>query len=332
MSDRILVTGGAGFVGSHLTRKLLDRGHHVRVLDAFLYGDDSLKDLRSHPNLEVVRGDICDPVVVEQCVRGVKGVAALAAIVGDAACELSPQRTHAVNYESTKILLEACRRAGVQRIVFSSSCSVYGANGTAPVSETSPLHPVSLYAETRIASENLLLEQCGPVEVVILRLATVCGVSPRMRFDLMVNTMTAAAVTRGEIHVFGPQQWRPHLHVQDAAEAFVLGLESPAAAGGIFNVGSGDQNFTIAEVAQRVSRGVGGVPIHVHEADGDRRSYRVSFDRIRDVLGFRARYTVDDAVAEVRDLLARHPGLDVSAPHFYNVRWLQRAEGCRGAA
>jgi nucleoside-diphosphate-sugar epimerase len=171
-------------------------------------------------------------------------------------------------------------------------------------------------------SENLLRQEARKTEVVILRLATVCGVSPRMRFDLMVNTMTACAIVNGTIRVCGAQQWRPHLHVQDAAEAFALAAESPKLNGGIFNVGSDEQNFTIGEVAEKVAARVPGTNIEYVSDAGDSRSYRVRFDHIRQQLGFRGRKTVEDAIAEVTDLLASGTIDDFGNKRFHNAKWL----------
>ena len=333
MKDVVLVTGGAGYVGSHLTRKLLARGYRVRILDNFLYGNDGLHDLRVNQNLELIDGDICDERALAAAVAGVRGVIALAALVGDGACDLHPERTMAINYDSTKQTIAACRRAGVKRLVFASSCSVYGANGQALLSEDSHLNPVSLYARTRLMSEELLLRESEDTEVVILRLATVCGVSERMRFDLMVNTMTACAAVQNVIRVSGGDQWRPHLHVQDAAEAFALALEKKDVAGQIFNVGSDDQNFTIGETAEKVAAYLPGVRVEPMVNGSDRRSYRVSFDRIRSVLGFRAQFTVDDAIKEVSSLLLSGQVSDFREERFHNLKWLS-ANGYRqqGAA
>ncbi len=331
MGDLILVTGGAGYVGSHLTRKLLERGYRVRILDSFVYGERGLSELRAHPSLELMCGDICDPADLARAAKGVRGVIALAAVVGDAACDLDPQRTMAINFESTKQTLAACRQAGVQRLVFASSCSVYGANGNDLLYEDSHLNPVSLYARTRLMSEELLLRDRGDLEVVILRLATVCGVSPRMRFDLMVNTMTACAKVQGSIRVTGAKQWRPHLHVQDAAEAFAVAVEADGAAGGTFNVGSDEQNFTVGEVAEKVSGHVEGVRVEYSTNGGDPRSYRVSFERIRSTLGFRAQRTVDDAIEEVQTLLASGTVRDFTNERFHNAKWLS-ANGLRQGA
>ena len=257
---------------------------------------------------------------------------ALAALVGDAACDLHPERSMAINYESTRATLSACQEAGVQRLVFASSCSVYGANGNDLLREDSHLNPVSLYARTRLMSEDLLLRKARWVEVVILRLATVCGVSPRMRFDLMVNTMTACAAAQGAIRVSGAAQWRPHVHVQDAAEAFALALEARDAVGGIFNVGSDEQNFTVGEVAEKVAGHVAGVRVEHSPNGGDARSYRVSFERICGVLGFRTTRTVDDAIKEVEQLLASGTVRDFTNPRFHNAKWLSTNGKHQGVA
>jgi nucleoside-diphosphate-sugar epimerase len=322
MGDLILVTGGAGYVGSHLTRKLLDRGYRVRVLDSFVYGDQGLREIAEHPHLEVQVGDICDPTALDRALRGANSVIALAAVVGDAACDLDPKRSMEINYESTRETLRACQKAGVQRLVFASSCSVYGANGSDLLREDSHLNPVSLYAQTRLMSEELLFREAGDMEVVILRLATVCGVSPRMRFDLMVNTMTACAKMKRSIRVTGADQWRPHLHVQDAAEAFARAVEDPDARGQTFNVGSDDQNFTVGEVAEKVAASMEDVQVEYATNGSDRRSYRVSFERIRSVLGFRGQHTVDDAIEEVGSLLGSGVVSDFTSERFHNAKWL----------
>ena len=322
MREMVLVTGGAGFVGAHLTRKLLAGGRRVRVLDSFVYGDSGLRDVVGHPDLELVTGDICDAGTLSKAVRGARSVIALAALVGDAACDLRPEMSLATNFESTKLTLSACEDAGVERLVFASSCSVYGANGTEPLDEKSRLNPVSLYARTRVMSENLLQREARKTQVVILRLATVCGVSPRMRFDLMVNTMTACAIVNGTIRVSGAQHWRPHLHVQDAAEAFALVAEAPQVNGDVFNVGSDEQNFTIGEVAEMIAVHVPGTDIEHVPNGNDVRSYRVRFDHIREQLGFRGRKTVEDAIAEVTDLLASGTIDDFANQRFHNAKWL----------
>jgi nucleoside-diphosphate-sugar epimerase len=322
----VLVTGGAGYIGSHLVRKLLQRGYHVRVLDKFLYGEHGVAELRGDPNVELRYGDICNIRDVVQAVNGVRAVVALAALVGDAACDLDPQEALTTNFESTRCLLESCREVGVQRLVFASSCSVYGANGNDLLREGSHLNPVSLYARTRIMSEEVLLQERGPVEIVILRLSTVCGLSRRMRFDLMVNTITARASVEGRVRVVGANQWRPHIHVQDAAEAFLLAVESPSevVADEIFNVGAESLNFTVGQVAEKVAEQIPGTVIEYFDHIEDRRSYRVGFDRIREKLGFIPTRNVDDAIREVRTVLQTGEVRNYADEVYHNVKSLQR--------
>lgn len=332
MADRVLVTGGAGYIGSHVTRKLLERGEKVRILDNFLYGDQGLAALFGHPNLEVRSGDICDRAVLEESLKGVCGVIALAALVGDAACELDSDRTLATNYRATETILNACEKSGVRRLVFASSCSVYGAKGSVLLDEESDREAVSLYGRTRILSEDLLGAHRGGLELVVLRLATVCGSSPRMRFDLMVNTMTACATFQGVIRVSGASHWRPHLHVQDAAEGFLRALQEPGLGGEIFNVGADTQNFTIGEIAERVAARVPGTRVEQLSANGDQRSYRVSFAKIRGRLGFEPRFTIDDAIDEVHGACANGQVGDFTHERYHNAKWLNLGRRSRGAA
>lgn len=275
---------------------------------------------------ELRYGDICNIRDVVQAVNGVRAVVALAALVGDAACDLDPREALMTNFESTRCLLESCREAGVQRLVFASSCSVYGANGSELLREDSHLNPVSLYARTRIMSEEVLMDEHGAVEVVILRLSTVCGLSPRMRFDLMVNTITARASVDGRVRIVGANQWRPHLHVQDAAAAFARAVDAPAAvaAGQIFNVGAESLNFTVGEVADKVVAQIPGTVVEYFDHIEDRRSYRVAFDHIRDTLGFVPAHTVDDAIREVRMVLQTGAVRNYGDELYHNVKSLQR--------
>jgi nucleoside-diphosphate-sugar epimerase/lipopolysaccharide/colanic/teichoic acid biosynthesis glycosyltransferase len=322
----VLVTGGAGYVGSWLTRKLLDRGYRVRVLDSFLYTDHGLTEIVGHPRLELIEGDIRHLGTVARAAKDVSGVIALAALVGDAACDLDPEETMGTNFESVRVLVDVCRRQGVPRLVFASSCSVYGANSDLVLNEGSWLNPVSLYAKTRIQSEEVLLRHAEEVGVVILRLSTVFGLSPRMRFDLLVNTLTLHAVANRKMLVFGGNQWRPNLHVQDAAEAFIVGLEAPAerAERGIFNVGANKNNHTILEVAEMVRPHVPSAEIEIKTEQGDRRDYRVAFDKIHQVLGFKPRFSVEDGIREIADALTSGRIRDPFADVYHNYRYLKQ--------
>ena len=330
--DLVLITGGAGYVGSHLVRKLLHRGHRVRVLDSMLYGDHGLVPFRGNPNFEVIVGDVRRSSVLARAVKDARVVVALAALVGDPACAIDPRATWAINVDATAKLLGHCRSLAVERVVFASSCSVYGANGAEMLTEQSHLNPVSLYAETRIASEELLFRDREAVDVVILRLATVCGLSQRMRFDLMVNTLTANASIHRRIRVIGAQQWRPHIHVQDAADAFVCAVEAPCerAANDVFNVGSDAQNFTVGDVANMVTEHIPGTIQERDDEISDPRSYRVSFAHIREKLGFVPRRTIDDAISEVHAVLRGVP--DYADKRYHNVKQLQGVDRRRMSA
>jgi nucleoside-diphosphate-sugar epimerase len=325
--NRVLVTGGAGFIGSHLVRMLLERGYHVRVLDRFDYGQVGIEGI-AHPNFEIVQGDVCSSRDVSRAVRNVDGVIALAAIVGDPACNLDPEETVNLNYASTKILAETCNFYGVRRLVFASSCSVYGAStGGGLLTERSRLNPVSLYARTRVLSENILFDRHGDVEPVVVRLATVFGLSPRMRFDLVVNTLTAKAIGERRISIFGGNQWRPNVHCRDAARAFILALEAPASdvAGEIFNLGGDTNNHRINEIGDMVKDIVGDVVVERRDEIPDPRDYRVSFAKIRRVLGFEPEYSVADGIREVAAALRADPALRRwQDARFHNVQALQQ--------
>jgi nucleoside-diphosphate-sugar epimerase len=254
-----------------------------------------------HPNLEIIQGDVCNSRDVSRAVKNVDGVIALAAIVGDPACNLDPEETINLNYAATKILAETSNFYGVRRLVFASSCSVYGASSHGMLTERSRLNPVSLYARTRVLSENILFDRRGDLEPVVVRLATVFGLSPRMRFDLVVNTLTVRAVTDRHITIHGGAQWRPNVHCRDAARAFILALEAPASAvaGEIFNLGGDALNHRIREIGEMVADIVGDVVVEIRDEAPDPRDYRVSFAKIRRVLGFVPEHAVADGIREV---------------------------------
>jgi nucleoside-diphosphate-sugar epimerase len=323
--NTVLVTGGAGYVGSHLVRRLLARGRRVRVLDRFLYGRHGLADVLGHAGLEVVEADVRDRSAVTRAARGCDAVIALAALVGDAACELNPAETVSINLDSTRLIAEVCDALEIGRLVFASSCSVYGAGVDEILTETSALAPVSLYARTRIDSEAVLDGYRDRLSVVILRLATVFGLSPRMRLDLLVNTFASQAVFNGRIRVFGGGQWRPNLHVQDAAAAFMLAAEAPdaAARGEIFNVGDDGANHTVLDIARMVQAALPDTAVEIAEGVTDQRDYRVSFDKITRRLGYRARFSVADGIEEVIAACRAGQISGPSDPHHSNVQCLK---------
>jgi nucleoside-diphosphate-sugar epimerase len=301
VESAVLVTGGAGYVGSHVCRRLLAQGYRVIALDKLVFGKESVAELLKHKNFSLIEGDIADIGTLIKAVQGADFVIHLAGIVGDPASSLDPLQTMEENHFATKALVDVCKYYGVSRFVFSSSCSVYGAGGQL-LTERSQLHPVSLYAQSKLYSERELLREASEdFNPVILRFGTLYGYSPRMRFDLVVNTMTAHAYTNKRITVDGGAQWRPLVHVEDAAAACVAALTAPEArvSGEIFNVGDTKENYTIEEIARMVQKQVGGVEIVSLDTVKDRRDYRVSFDKINRIMKWKAARTLPEGIAEL---------------------------------
>ncbi|HTR22528.1 MAG TPA: NAD(P)-dependent oxidoreductase [Terriglobales bacterium] len=308
----LLVTGGAGYIGSTLVPLLLSDGHRVRVLDLLLHGGEPLLGVWAHPSFEFVHGDIRDPQKVQECVKGMDAVVHLAAIVGDPACARQPDLARTVNLESSLALMKESQRAGVNRFIFASTCSNYGKmkDPHAFVNEESELAPVSLYAETKVSVERTLLEVAkNDWCATPLRFATIFGVSPRMRFDLTVSEFTMELMTRKHLKVFGEQFWRPYVHVRDAARAIQLVLSSPAGkvAGQVFNVGSTDQNFQKQQLVEMIRPYAPDAVIEFVHKTEDPRDYRVSFSRIADQLAFKITRTVSQGIEEVAHLV--HNGI-----------------------
>ena len=297
---KIMITGGAGYLGSILSRKLLDRGYEVVALDKLSFGIEPIKDLLKNKKFSLVRGNIGN---INDLILGIKGADAivhLAGIVGDPAASLNPTHTLEANHFSTKALIDLSKYFQVSRFIFASSCSVYGASPNI-LKENSPLNPISLYARSKIYSEKELMKATDSYfNPIILRFGTLYGLSPRMRFDLVVNKMAADAYFNKEITVNGGNQWRPLLYVADAAESCIRALEAPLekVRGQIFNVGSENQNYKIADVAEAVCEQIPKAKINYNDDIGDRRDYHVSFDKIKNI-GFKTDYSVKTAVKEL---------------------------------
>ncbi len=320
----VLVTGAAGYIGSILVRRLLQRGYHVRVLDRLMYGDDAIRDILSHPRLEMVVADFRDQMVVARAVQGVSAVIHLGAIVGDPACAIDEDFTIGTNFEATRIIADAAKRAGVGRFVFGSTCSVYGAS-TETLDETSALNPVSLYANTKIAAERALLDlRDATFAPVIMRFATAYGHSYRPRYDLAVNVMTAKAVTDGQITIHGGDQWRPFVHVDDIARALVLALEAPIAtvAGETFNVGSDAQNHQLKEVGEIIQRLIPHATVLTNDLVTDKRNYYVQFTKIRETLGFTPLHTLVESIVEMKEALDTGAVADHRDRRYNNYQFL----------
>ena len=323
----VLVIGGAGYIGSVLTRKLLERGYNVRVFDNLLYGDEGVKELCGHQNFEMMSGDMRSMESVIEAIKGMDAVILLAALVGDPASSLNPQKTLEINYHSTKMIAEICKYYQINRFIFASSCSLYGKNDDIdrPLTEESPMNPLSLYARTKIESEKAVLNSIDEnFSPTIFRMATIYGLSPRMRFDLVVNILAAKAQLEKQITIFGGEQYRPVIHVSDAADAYIKCLEAPIekVRGKIFNLGSNSQNYRIKEIGELVKECMPEAEIKVQADKEDERSYRVSFDEIKRVLGFEANVSVQDAVKEIKEAIERGRFKDYTAKEYSNYKML----------
>ncbi|OGL46273.1 MAG: hypothetical protein A2161_14860 [Candidatus Schekmanbacteria bacterium RBG_13_48_7] len=326
--SKVLVTGGAGYIGCHLIRILLERGCKVRVLDSFLFDQHSLDNLKDNPNLEIMVGDIRHMEELASSLEGVSSVIHLAGIVGDPACNLEKQVTLSINYEATRLLVDLCKYNNIKRLVFASTCSVYGARGEEILTEESPISPISLYAETKIRSEEILLKAANEnsLEPVIVRFATVYGLSRRMRFDLVLNILTAKAVHEKKIRIYGGVQWRPLIHAKDAAAALMLCLEASGdvVCGEIFNAGSNQENYRIKDLEKIFVKLFPRINIEHVPPMNDERSYNVSFDKITSVLGFTPQETAKRGVKELKDSLLKGNFADYLADKYYNVKYLYK--------
>src|SRR4051812_13623075 len=296
---RTLVTGGAGYIGMELVDELLGAGHEVTVLDVLLHGqDDRAHELRER-GVTVIEGDIRDPVARGHSLKGADAVVHLAAIVGDPACARDPQLAQEVNVDASFAL---AAEAQVERFVMASTCSNYGrmTDPTTPIDETGVLAPVSLYAEQKVAVEQHLLA-LDSLPVTCLRFATIYGVAPRMRFDLTVNEFTRELWADRQLEVFGEQFWRPYVHVRDAARAIRTVLEAPdeVVGGEVFNVGRSGENYRKLDLVQEIQSQLSRGKVSYVKRDEDPRDYKVSFDKVRGVLGFETAMTVPEGIAEV---------------------------------
>lgn len=327
--NKVFIPGGAGFVGCLLVPQLLNAGYEVTVFDIMYFGTDGLPD---HPNLTLIKGDIRDPKAYANAVAGHDAVVSLGCISNDASFELDEELSTSTNLHAFEPMVAAAKEAGVKRFIYCSSSSVYGVSDQPNVTEDHPLVPLTLYNEYKGKCEPILFKYMSDeFECVTLRPATVCGYSPRTRLDVSVNILTNLAVNNGRITVFGGDQMRPNLHIQDMCDLYQLVLELPGEKiqGETFNAGY--QNMTINEIAATVKRVVmeefpdkPEIEI-VRTPSDDNRSYHINSDKIKDRIGFMPKHSVEDAVRDLckafRD--GRLPG-SLEDDIYFNVRRLKR--------
>jgi nucleoside-diphosphate-sugar epimerase len=304
VANTTLVTGGSGYIGALLVKELREAGQEVRVLDSLLHGQEDIASEQEQAGVKVIRADIRDAEARKRALAGADAVVHLAAIVGDPACGRDPELSDEVNVQATKSLVADAGEAGVQRLVFASTCSNYGrmADPTVPITEDGELSPVSLYAEQKVSMEKLILGgQESSVKPTCLRFATVYGVGRRMRFDLTVNEFTRDLWNDRELEVFGEQFWRPYIHVRDAGRAVRTVLEAPEEKvdHNVFNAGRSGENYRKLDLVEEIGKQTDRGKVSYVKRDEDPRDYKVSFDKIRAELGFQTLMTVPDGIAEI---------------------------------
>jgi|SRR5712691_1651857 len=323
---KVLVTGGAGYVGSVLVPKLLESGHEVRVLDLYLYGDGVLDGVADHPCLHQIKGDIRDRALLERVLVGCDAVIHLACISNDPSFELDPDLGKSINYDAFGQLVDIAKDSGVKRFVYASSSSVYGIKDEPNVTEKLPLEPLTDYSKYKAMCEDVLHAKRAPgFATLILRPATVCGYSPRLRLDLTVNILTNLAVNRREITVFGGGQMRPNIHIEDMTDLYVQSLvwSDEQIDGKVYNAGY--HNHTVSEIAETVRTVVGPDVDIVTTPTDDNRSYHISSERIKNDLGFEARHSIEDAVRDLTSAFQAGKIPDSLAdPRYFNIKRMQQ--------
>ena len=322
--QKILITGAAGYIGSVLTRQLLNKNYKVRGVDILFFGGESLLDIFNHPNFEFIKGDVRQENFIEQILDGVTDVVHLAAIVGDPACSKQPELAKQINWEASKLLFDRSEERGINKFIFASTCSNYGKmEGDGFLNEDSPLNPVSLYAELKVKFEKYLLE--SPINdkfsPTALRFSTVYGLSPRMRFDLTVNEFIRDAAFNNFLEIFGEQFWRPYCHVDDLAKSCVTVLEAPSekVKKNVFNVGDSSQNYQKKMIAEEILKLIPSANIKYIQKSEDPRDYRVDFSKIKKTLNYSITKKVPDGLSEIYKVLKDGIISDTYSPKYKNI-------------
>jgi len=321
MTKKILVTGGAGYVGAALIPKMLLKGYSVTVLDLMIYGEDVLPE---HDELRKVKGDIRDRGLLDEILPGHEAVIHLACISNDPSFELDPQLGKSINLDAFRPLVECSLSSGIKRFIYASSSSVYGIKKEKNVSEDISLEPLTDYSKFKAECEVILAEYNSPDFITtVIRPATVCGYSPRQRLDLVVNILTNLAYNKREISVFGGEQLRPNIHIEDITDLYCQLLEEPdsSIAGKIYN--AGDLNYSVNDLAEIVKSIIGEDVKLVRVSSDDKRSYHISSERIKEEIGFEPRYGIPKAIEDLKEAFEK--GLlpdSLTDPKYFNVKMM----------
>jgi len=327
-SKKIIVTGGAGYVGAVLIPKLLEKEYEVKVIDLYLYGDEVLDRVKDNPRLKEVKGDIRDTAMLDREIAGYDTIIHLACISNDPSYELNPSLGKSINYDAFLGLLDSAKKHKITQFIYASSSSVYGIKDTPDVTEDMPLDPLTDYSKYKAKCEEILKTD-APSDMIytVIRPATLCGYSPRQRLDLTVNILTNHAINNGKIKVFGGSQKRPNLHIEDMTDLYLFLLEQPAEKidRKIYNVGY--ENHTVSDIAGMVQSTINpDIPIEVTPTD-DNRSYHICSDKIKNELGFMPKHTLVDAIRDLKN--AFKDGLlpdSMSDKKYFNIKMMQSVQ------
>jgi nucleoside-diphosphate-sugar epimerase len=324
IQKKVFITGGAGYVGAVLVPKLLEKGHHVKVLDLYIYGEGVLDSVKDYPRLSQVKGDLRDSALLERELPGYDTVIHLACISNDPSYELDPGLGKSINYDAFVDLVDVSKKVGVRNFIYASSSSVYGIKEEDEVTEDLPLEPLTDYSKYKAKCEDVLLSEAADDFIVtVIRPSTVCGYSPRLRLDLTVNILTNHAINKGEITVFGGEQMRPNIHIEDMADLYVylLGLPDEKIQKKIYNAGY--ENYKVRDIAEMVRKVVGPhIPIKVTPTE-DNRSYHVSSKKIKEDLGFVPKHTIEEAVFDLKKAFEEGKISDPDDIRYYNIKTMQ---------
>ena len=319
---KVFITGGAGYVGAVLVPKLLERGYDVIVYDLFIYGEHVLKECSAALNLTTINGDIRNRNLVKETIQGCDAVIHLACISNDPSFELNPRLGRSINLDAFRPLVEIAKDAGVKRFIYASSSSVYGIKAVSDVHESMSLDPLTDYSRYKAECETILNEyQSSDFTTTTVRPATVCGYSPRQRLDVVVNILTNLAYHKREISVFGGDQLRPNININDMVEVYINILNAPKGniAGEIFNVGC--ENHTVMQLAEIVREVIGKDVTLKATATDDNRSYHISSKKIKNKLGFKPRHSICEAVRGLKKAFVNNLLPDpMENDYYYNIK------------